>query len=347
MRVLWFSVSPSLYSSNMNNQGLGWIASLERIVRSDRSIELGIAFEHEDELFKTEKKGVVYYPINGFKRQKDCKKRKYYADIEEQVLIPLCQRVIDDFRPDVIHVFGSEWCFGLVQEITTIPVVIHMQGSYPPYQNAIFPPGYSWNDEHNRIPWWNFRWKWRHEMWRKRSLDIIHREERILRGCKYFMGRTEWDYALTKLYSPNSKYYKCWEALRPIFLSNTEQWTPHYNSSYVIVSTGPSRLKGMDVILKTANLLQRNTNINFEWRIIGADRNNLREHELKWGINAEDVSVVPLGTLGCEDVYKHLMQADIYVLPTYADNSPNAICEAMCLGMPIVSTFAGGVPSFI
>lgn len=51
MKVLWFSVSPSLYSSNGTNQGLGWIASLERIIRKCDDIELGIAFEHKDDLF--------------------------------------------------------------------------------------------------------------------------------------------------------------------------------------------------------------------------------------------------------------------------------------------------------
>ena len=46
MRVLWFSVTPSLYSSFSNSHnGGGWIASLENIVRSVQSISLGVAFK--------------------------------------------------------------------------------------------------------------------------------------------------------------------------------------------------------------------------------------------------------------------------------------------------------------
>lgn len=348
MRVLWFSVSPSLYSDNGNNQGLGWIASLERIVRMDKDITLGIAFEYGDEVFKVEQESVTYYPMNVFHDRKDIENRHYHVDIEERLFMPYCLRVIDDFKPDVIQVFGSEWCFGLIQEYTDIPVVIHIQGSMPPYQNAMFPPGYSWWEEHAQIPWWNFRWRNRHTLWRKRNLEVVTREERILRGGKHFMGRTDWDYALSRLYAPESNYYKCWEALRPVFIKGTVQWQPDKNrKKYIIVSTGPSRLKGMDVILKTARLLKENSDIDFEWRIIGATPAYLSEHEHKWGIDSMKNNVRPLGVLDGDAVCRELLDCDLYVLPTYIDNSPNSVCEAMCLGVPVVSTLTGGLPSLI
>ena len=52
MKVLWFSVTPSLFKaySNSHNGG-GWIASLERIVRQVSEIELGIVFYFVDENF--------------------------------------------------------------------------------------------------------------------------------------------------------------------------------------------------------------------------------------------------------------------------------------------------------
>lgn len=348
MRVLWFTVSPSLYSINGNNQGLGWIASLERIVRTDKDIVLGVAFEHEDNIFKSEQDGVIYYPMNVFRNRRDIECRRYHADIEERLFMPCCQRVIDDFKPDVIQVFGSEWCFGLIQEYTNIPVVIHMQGSMPPYQNAMFPPGYSWKEEHDDIPWWNLRWRHRHSLWRKRNVEVVDREERILRGCKYFMGRTDWDYALSRFYAPDSHYYKCWEALRTVFIDGTFKWKPDKSrKKYIIVSTGPSRLKGMDVILKTAKLLKEYSGVDFEWRIIGADMMHLSDHERKWGIDSMKNNVKPLGVLDGDAVCQELLGCDLYVLPTYIDNSPNSVCEAMCLGVPVVSTLTGGLPSLI
>ena len=65
MKVLWFAVNPSLYDAHRNGEhnGGGWIASLEKIIRTSDNIRLGVAFEHPDPIFKKEIDGVCYYPI--------------------------------------------------------------------------------------------------------------------------------------------------------------------------------------------------------------------------------------------------------------------------------------------
>ena len=71
MRVLWFSVTPSLFNPHTNrHNGGGWIASLEQIIRTEQSIQLGVAFEFPDNHFCRDKDGVVYYPVQ-------CKKRSW------------------------------------------------------------------------------------------------------------------------------------------------------------------------------------------------------------------------------------------------------------------------------
>ena len=42
-----------------------------------------------------------------------------------------------------------------------------------------------------------------------------------------------------------------------------------------------------------------------------------------------------------------MLQSNLFVLPSNIDNSPNSLVEAMLLGMPIISTYAGGIPSLI
>ena len=56
MKVLWFAVNPSLYDAHRNGEhnGGGWIASLEKIIRTSDNIRLGVAFEHPDPIFKKE-----------------------------------------------------------------------------------------------------------------------------------------------------------------------------------------------------------------------------------------------------------------------------------------------------
>ena len=68
IKVLWFSPTPSMYGKNtVYHNGGGWVSSLQKILVTSDQIELGIAFEQDDECFKIIKEGVVYYPINSNK----------------------------------------------------------------------------------------------------------------------------------------------------------------------------------------------------------------------------------------------------------------------------------------
>lgn len=139
MRILWFSVTPSLFNpfSNSHNGG-GWIASLEQIVRKNSAIELGVAFYWRDDNGVYENEGVKYYTLPNDNRNIV---KKFIKPENANERIDRYLKVINDFKPDVIHIFGSENDFGLICGKTDIPVVIHMQGSLPPYHNALFPVG--------------------------------------------------------------------------------------------------------------------------------------------------------------------------------------------------------------
>ena len=343
MKVLWFSINSSLYDSP-KGIGQSWIAALEILMRTQPDIQLGIAFEYNDDTFKITRDNVTYYPIYASKTRYQNWLRRFNKT-EAELLIPKALEVINDFQPDIIHVFGSEWCWGLVQEYTDIPVIIHMQGSIPSYNNASLPPGYSEKDL-NPYKWWQIR----KNMYRKLAIQFEHdraiREERILRRCQYFMGRTCWDFAITKLYSPHSKYFECWEAIRNVFIDKT--YSHNYNKSgkCILMSTlSKSNLKGHDTVLKTAKLLQSYTDIDFEWHIAGCF--SLPSYEKKEHIKASNVHIKYLGPLSMEELYNELKKCTLYIHPAYIDNSPNAVCEAMCMGVPIIATYVGGVPSLI
>lgn len=342
MRVLWLSVTPSMYDER--NYG-GWIASLEKVIRRyGKDIELGIAFEHTDKCFKVVRNGVTYYPIN--KTDTLLKKLRImlnYAN-EWKLLKPLVKNVIDDFKPDIIHCFGSEWSFGLITHDIKIPVVIHMQGFANIYALSA-SMCYKLSDQfkyHHYNPLSMF-----HYWYRSKKIDASNkREQEVMRCNKYFMGRTEWDKNIVKYYSPGAKYYHCEEAIRPEILHSHIKWEfiPRKKMRIVTIS-GASALKGNDLILRTAKILT-DFGFDFEWRVAG-NKNSFSFFEHIIGLRHSDLNINLLGFINASEVAKELSKADVYVHTAIIDNSPNSLCEAQLIGCPIIATNVGGIPQLV
>jgi glycosyltransferase involved in cell wall biosynthesis len=58
-------------------------------------------------------------------------------------------------------------------------------------------------------------------------------------------------------------------------------------------------------------------------------------------------SIDLMGYLGASDLVVHLRSSHCFVAPSVIDNSPNSVCEAMLVGLPVVASYAGGIPSLI
>jgi glycosyltransferase involved in cell wall biosynthesis len=48
-----------------------------------------------------------------------------------------------------------------------------------------------------------------------------------------------------------------------------------------------------------------------------------------------------------EEVVQILLDSDIFCQTSHIENSPNSLCEAMILGMPIIASLAGGTSSML
>lgn len=342
MRVLWFSINPSLYVEKTSG---GWIASLERIIRQyGKNIELGIAFEHSDKCFKVVRDGVTYYPMN--KIDTRIKKLRLMLNYENEwnFLRPLVQKVIDDFKPDIIHCFGSEWPFGLIAHDVKIPIVIHMQGFANIYALSAsmccrLSDQYKYHhyNPFSMLHYWH----------RSLKTDASNKREQEIMQCnKYFMGRTEWDKNIVKYYSPKSKYYHCEEAIRPEILHSKIKWhfTPRKKMQIITISSASS-LKGNNLILRTAKIL-KDFGFDFEWRVAG-DKNSFSFFEHIIGLKHADLNINLLGFINASEVAKELSKADVYVHTAIIDNSPNSLCEAQLIGCPVIATNVGGIPQLI
>lgn len=340
-----FEISmPRRYSSSKDPIA-GWQDSLEEIIHKYTNIDLGVVFESSEVLIEKVIDGIHYYPICPSYSLLE-KWRNYYSwDVSKRKLLPQAALIIDKFHPDIIHVFGSEWCWGQVSKFVNVPVVVHMQGSIPSYLNAFYPPNYNMWDQifatglNIKKQLSLFLQRYRYVSWKKQ-------EEETLKTVCNFMGRTLWDKQIVKFHNPISRYFYCSEALRSIFYEMEEIWKPRNNTKIRIVTVGCSSFwKGCDTIIKTSHLLMKK-HFEFEWIVVG-NMSIKCQVEHKERLLFSEQNVVILGFQEVDKVVELLYNSDIYVHTAYIDNSPNSLCEAQYIGLPIIATYVGGIPSLI
>lgn len=355
MKVLWLSPTSTFYRRKSNNSyyGGGWIDSLQRVVEGLPDFELGVAFLSKEGEGKDRQGETTYYSIPQ-KKEKGLKKLFYYyrgyKKVRRQEYVSEVQSIIEDFKPDIIHLFGIENQLATILGNTSIPVVVHLQGILTPCYNAFFPPGFNMDV---------FKWPMTTREWIFRNgfgfaHRIIHvrskREKELFKHVRYAMGRTSWDKEMLQLFAPEAKYFHVDEILREPFYANAGRWRCPEKGTFRIVSTlSQTVYKGLDLVLKVAKYLSTYTNLEFEWQVIGLPSNSpmIRFFERRTKIKSKDVHVKYIGVRTSEELTKDLLESNVYVHPSYIDNSPNSVCEAQILGLPVVATAVGGVPSLV
>lgn len=347
MKILWFEVtSPSRYNSNKLPIA-GWQDALENLVLTNNEIELYVSFESKGKLVEKKVDRVTYLPFNIEYSRSELKQNDWKYDIYEKKIVEASLEIVKKVQPDLIHVFGNEWPYGLIAENIEIPVVIHIQGSIIPYFNANYPPGYNYLTI-CKYQLLSLRKCFRMYKAYKRNQSRVAMEYRVWKAVHFYMGRTCWDKSLVKTLSPNSLYYHIDEALREQFMKTKRKWNFKKDGKIRLITTGMSTFwKGPDMLLKTAHILKV-LGVDFEWNVIGLLHSDIKNIiEKKEGLEFSNNNVYILGIKQADELIDLLCQSTFYVHTAYIDNSPNSICEAQYLGLPVISTHVGGIETLL
>ena len=116
---------------------------------------------------------------------------------------------------------------------------------------------------------------------------------------------------------------------------------PNNSEAHLVFAGQLGSRKGVDVLLDSLAMLNPDTP---NWRATlagGGDPSPFQRQAQAAGIAHK---VVFPGWLGEADVGRLMSSADIFVLPSRAENQPIAILEAMARGLPVVSTTVGAIP---
>ncbi len=355
MRILWYSLSPcgSVRRSGEQRVIQGWMISLEDEIKQNKDIDLHVAYFSDTERESFEFEGVTYHPMYMPKaKTKIGRVLKRYNSLasEDEKMLPVMLDVVKSVRPDLIHIHGTEERFGMILNyVTNIPIVFSIQGLIAPYKEKYF----SGLPDKDIIKYESWIGRIRRISYRDEYKGFVYRAKRevgYLNNAKYVMGRTFWDKDITGMLNMKRKFFVVDEILRPPFYNKVWNKTAFSEDKIRIISTISGGIyKGYETVLKTALLLKQNTNIDFEWKIAGYNKNSkwVRIAENYTGIKTADVNIKLLGALDAECLSDELVASDMYVHVSHIENSPNSVCEAMLSGMPVIASFTGGTASML
>jgi glycosyltransferase involved in cell wall biosynthesis len=352
MRILWFSPTSSQYSKGSHHYyGGGWVEALEQVVAESPGIELGISFFHSTDQEKKQVRNVSYYPIRPKKKGNINKLiTNWSGKLGSKEYVKKFLEVITDFKPDIIHIFGTEEVFAEIQHLTKIPVVLYLQGLINPYTNAFYPPGINNYNVLAHLPFLKNNILGNSLIFYKRLYEKkAEKELEYFKKSKYLIGRTCWDKKISNLLAPQAKYFHVDDILRSSFYE-ARPWSPGQHKRLQIISTLSGTIyKGLDLVLKTAFLLKKNFGSDFDWHIIGIEEQNklVRFFECSLKKRFKDCNVSFLGVFPEAELIVALQAADMFIHPSYIDNSPNSLGEAQLLGMPVISCNVGGTSTLI
>jgi glycosyltransferase involved in cell wall biosynthesis len=351
MKVLWFSNTPAnsdeYFNKELSGNG-GWLKSLDKAIQD--KADLHIAFYYKQNINNFQYGKTHYYPIPKYNSLFDRLKQRALNKVIDTEHLPMYLDLIDKIRPDIIHIHGTENPFGCIIGKTDIPVVVSMQGNI-----TVCLHKYCSGIESKYLSLKNTTIKdikrlvLPHSFKNSRNqfIKMQQREERNLRHCRYVIGRTDWDRRISRLLAPERQYFHDDEILRDTFYH--AEWKPKRRKKLLLHTTNSNNFyKGFETICLALYELNK-LGIDCEWRVAGINSHDLIVKVVKKAIKEKfpENNLKLLGRVTETQLIERLLEADIYIMPSHIENSPNNLCEAMILGMPCIATFAGGTGSLL
>ena len=349
MKLLWLcNAAPGVIKEKISGTGRGGLWTDHVLACLRRQEDLSIR---------------VLCPGNGAQGELDdkCSFRTFQTKLPQEYMPELeaefCKELAS-FCPDVIHIWGTEYAHTLAmvnaaeKEGFLQKIVVSIQGLC-----SVYAGHYAEGLPVRVIRGATFRDLVRRDNIIQQQKKFVLRgnlEVAALQKVSHVIGRTDWDKACTAQINPGAEYHFCNETLRQPFFE--DQW--QYSSCKkhrIFASSCVYPVKGFHYLLEamgevvkaypdatitvpgssflTVNPLRRNGYQKY-----------LADLTRKFGL--ED-KIEFLGSLSPEGMKAAYLDANVFVLPSTIENSPNSLGEAMILGLPCVAADVGGVTTMM
>lgn len=360
MKILWVSNYPlpdiSNYLGLTQNYNEGWKIVLSyQLLECNNVNVLAVAFPSETtvEIYKKTVNNICYYM---FPSNADIS--KYNENAEEYFT-----HIYNDFDPDIIHVWGTEFPHALAAveaaEKANIlkRIIVSIQGVMGEIAKSYTKCLPFWVVHRRCIGDLLIRrgiQKDKHEF-EKRAVFETH----LLLKCRHIIGRTDFDRAYASNINHNLTYHHCNETLRNEFYKDSWRYD-QCNKYTLFMSQASYPVKGLHILIRVMAIL-KDIYPYISLRISGGDIISKRQGKLAFlkrysyseylrkliFQNNLENNIKMLGPLNAAQMKREYLNCNAFISSSMMENSPNSVGEAMLLGVPVVASNVGGSNSMI
>lgn len=355
MKILWIVniplglISKKLYGKEEN--GL-WMSPLLDEFKTSKQFQLIVATTAAiSNTFKGEEDGIVYYALpDNVPVLYDEKKR------ENQLA---WKTVIDEEKPDLIQVWGTEFTHGLcaLRVSQGIPSVVYMQG----YLKSIarhYLAGLTDKELRQSITFRDMTKKDSIRQQQKKYFLSTRKEKEMLQLSGSIICENDWCEDSIKAVVPNVSVYRCPLSVNHVFMRYA--WDIKNVEKHSIICTASGYpLKGLHMVLRAVSLLKEEyqdiklyvpgvkmvSDGSLQWTIRKRGYTKYIERLIK-ELNIEK-NIVWLGTISQTKLAEQYSRTRVFVLSSSIENHSSSLKEAMMVGMPSVASAVGGVPEYV
>ena len=354
-KILWIvnmllnPISIKLYGREANGV---WIDALLEDFKNNKDYRLTVVTTAKvKKTIKTEESGIVYYALP------DNPPILYNENNSSNIKV--WEKLLNDERPDLIQVWGTEFTHGLcaLRLAKNIPSVIYMQG----YIGSIarhYLAGMTHNELIKSVTFRDILKSDSIIRQQKKYCKQANKEKEMFNLSGRIISENEWCSLNVKSVSPNVEIFRCPLSVNSTF--STHKWDiEHTEKHSIICNASGYPLKGLHMLLKAVALLKKRYP-DLKLYIPGAKV--VSDGSIKWLIRKRgytkyieklikeldiENNISWIGAVSQDELAKYYEKSRVFVLCSSIENHSSSLKEAMIVGTPCVASAVGGVPEYV
>lgn len=350
MRILWIvnMLLPDAADYLKVSTGISgtWMIDISKKLASDDDIQLAIACVFGDDFKKIKLNNITYYLLPGTGKNMLFYTKKYEA---------VWKKINDEFKPDIVHIHGTEYSHGLsfLRTCPKVKSVVSVQGILNRIKDVDF----------GGLPFGAFLWNrtLRQNMHFNGEIEMhfLHKrnakyEKEMLMSIDYINGVNTWDISLCKSINPQLRVFQLEYNLRNEMYTSRKWDIDRIERHTIFTNPGGTPLKGLHQLLLAVSLLKDKypdilikvpgMGENGKLEVTGAYSKYISKLIRKKQL---ENNVLFLGKQTGAEMCQNMLSCNITVVPSAIEGTSLILREAMFLGCPCVTSFRGGMADFI